>query len=261
MNSKSKGIAVFIILLIAISSPSLLIVHPACAQSVSASSVPDFTLKYVNNSYDMAPTATSSTDPYTGITTSTTIPGRHVEDKTIEVAITNNIGASYYGLRFKGHYSDSWTYFPYNGPDDHNIMDGFFLPAFQASNSSYTEGSLYLGLLPQPIPEGAPIDVQVQALFGNFEVTPYGHIIYVGGPTYDAIFKGTTSDWSNTQIVTIGQTSPSTFTSTNPTTITSTQNPTRTPIIPEFSWLTIQLLLLAIPIALVIVRKGLQRNV
>jgi hypothetical protein len=210
-----------ILLIVFLVGSSYIMIEPAFAQSIPK---PEFTLRYVDNSYDVAPTTTSSTDPYTGNITTRTVPGRHVSEKMIEVTIKNNLSASYYGLRYKGHYSDSWTYFPYNGPNDHNIMDGFFPPAFQASNSSYTVGFLYLEWLPQPIPEGAPIDVQVQALFGNFDVTPYGHAIYVGGPTYDAIFKGTSSDWNNTQTITIP--APST-------------SPIPTPTVPELSWLAV----------------------
>jgi hypothetical protein len=48
----------------------------------------------------------------------------------------------------------------------------------------------------------------------------------------------------------------------HPTAATSpTPNPTPTPSIPEFSWLTILPILLAIPIALITVRKRLQGNV
>lgn len=212
-----------LLLVVAIAASSIVIVQPVYAQLNQ--SVPEFTLRYVDKSYDVAPTTTSSIDPYTGNVTITTIPGRHISDPTIEVTISNDIGASYYGLRYKGHYSNSWTYWPYNGPDDHYISDGFFPPAFQASDSSYTVGSLYLGWLPQPIPEGAPIDVQVQALFGNFSVTPYGHGIDVGGPTYDAAFMGTAGEWSNTQTVTYGEV---------PTPSPTAPAPTPSPTVPEF---------------------------
>jgi hypothetical protein len=226
--------ALTIIILVA---SSLIMVESVYAEQ----SLPEFTLRYVDKSYDVAPTTISSTDPYTGNITTTTIPGRHVSNQTIEVTIKNDLGASYYGLRYKGHYSDSLTYFPYYGPDSHDIYDGFFPPDFQASSSSYTVGYLSLGLLPQPIPQGAPIDVQVQPLFGNFDVTPYVHVQPVGGPTYDAIFKGTVGDWSNTQTIIIGQASASV-------------SPTST--VPEFPILAILPLFVLVPlIAIVLSRK------
>jgi hypothetical protein len=237
MKPMCKSFSMLLIVSLAISS--MITIESVFAQSQQ--SVPEFTLKYVDKSYDVAPTTTSSTDPYTGKVTTTTTPGYHVPYETIEVKITNNIGASYYGLRYKGHYSDSWTYYPYNGPDDHYISDGFFPPDFQASNSSYTVGYLILDRLPQPIPEGAPIDVEVQALFGNFDVTPYGHAIYVGGPTYDAIFKGTTGDWSNTQTISL----PSNSVSPSPT-------------VPEFSSLAILPLFVIIPLIVsLLLRKSI----
>ncbi len=227
----------FMLLIVSLAISSIVTIKSVFAQSQQF--VPEFTLKYVDKSYDVAPTTTSSTDPYTGNVTTITIPGRHVSYETIEVTVNNNLGASYYGLRYKGHYSDTWTYFPYNGPNDHNIGDGYFPPPFQASNSSYTVGSLYLGWLPQPIPEGAPIDVQVQALFGNFDVTPYVHVIDVGGPTYDALFKGTTSDWSNTETITI------TSASVSPS-----------PTIPEFTGLAILPLFVAVLFIVAVIRKN-----
>jgi hypothetical protein len=220
-----------LLLIVSLAIVGIVSIKPVFATSQQ---VPEFTLKYVDKSYDIPPTTTPSTDPYTGNITTITIPGSHVTYETIEVTITNN-GASYYALRYKAHYSETWTYFPYSGPDDHDIWDGFFPPSFQASNSTYTVGELYLGVLPQPIPENAPIDVQVQALYGNFDVTPYGHIIDVGGPTYDAVFKGTTSEWSNTQTINV---TPST--------------------IPEFTNAAILSLIVAVPlIAIVLLKRKL----
>ncbi len=240
MSKISKTFALFLTLIIATSCLTMLTVEPTNAQTITQPSVPDFTLRYVDKSYDVAPTTTSSTDPYTGNITTTTIPGRHVSDQTIEVTIKNDLGASYYGLRYKGHYSDSWTYFPYGDPDSHNIWDGFFPPPFQASSSSYTVGYLSLGFLPQPIPQGAPIDVQVQPLFGNFDVTPYVHIQPVGGPTYDAVFKGTAGEFSSTQTITISETPASV---------------TPSPTVPEFPFATILSLFVVIPLITLLAKK------
>lgn len=234
MNRISKTFAFLLKIIIAISCLSLLAVKPANAQSTPTPSVPEFTLRYVDKSYDVASTTTSSTDPYTSNITTTTIPGRHVSDQTIEVTIKNDLGASYYDLRYKGHYSDTWTYFPY-GPS-HNIYDGFFPPHFQASNSSYTVGYLPLDILPQPIPQGAPIDVQVQPLFGDFEVTPYGFAI--GRATYDARFTDTADDWTTTQTITIGETSAS-----------------PSPTVPEFPITAVLCLLVALPLLATILLK------
>jgi hypothetical protein len=78
-------------------------------------------------------------------------------------------------------------------------------------------------LFPSNIPYGIAVDFQVQALIGYVHRYPIIN---------SEIFNGTESDWSNTQTITI----PETSSSTSP-------NPTPTPNVPEFSSLTILLLL------------------
>jgi hypothetical protein len=176
-----------------------------CA-STPKPSVPEFTLNYVDHSYDVPPKPSSSTDPYTGNTITATIPGYHVENKTIDADITNN-GASYYNFRYKGHYETDWSYYPFNQivksilslPDAHEVP-------FHASTSSHTVLSLYF--LPD-IPVNGTLDIQVQALFGDFRAEPYVHLGGVpGGPTYDFYWEGEASNWSNTQTISIDETAP-----------------------------------------------------
>jgi hypothetical protein len=190
--------------MIAILAASSLILINLASASVTTPSVPEFTLRNVAYPYDVPATTTSTTDPYTGKVTTTTTPGYHVENKTIEAIIKNPPGASYYNFRYKGHFEEKWKYDPFN-PDSgvgYFLGDYFGVP-FQASSSSITVLSLYFFQW-LSIPENGTVDVQVQTLFGNFDAVPYGHVIDVGGPTYDFYFKGTTSDWSNTQTITIG---------------------------------------------------------
>ncbi len=252
MSSFSKGFSLLFVLILIASS--LIIVQFVSAQSVSTPSVQEFTLKFVDNSYDVAPKNTSSTDPYTGKTTTTTIPGYHVDNKTVEATIKNPFGASYYNFRYKGHYVDDWSYVPFNPNASlpYFLSDSYAVP-FQAANSEYTVVSLYF--LPLSIISEGQIDVQVQALYGNFDAVPYGHLVPLPAPTYDFYFKGEAGEWSNTQTITIDETSAST--SPNPTrtltpnpTPTLTQNPTSIPSVPEFHQWTIPLLL-TITLALV----------
>jgi hypothetical protein len=183
---------------------SLIVVSSTFAQSTPKSSAPEFTLEYVDNSYDVPPTATSTTDPYTNKTTTTTSPGRHVENKTIEATIKNNLGASYYNFRYKGHYENEWSYYPFdpNASLAYMFPDAYSVP-YKASTSNYTVASLPSYFF-KDIPESGEVDVQVQALFGDFKAEPYGHI-GLPAPTYDFYFKGTASDWSNTQTVQFGE--------------------------------------------------------
>jgi len=166
-------------------------------------SVPEFTLQHVDYSYDVPPTTTSTTDPYTGKTTTTTIPGYHVENKTIQATINNNIGASYYNFRYKGSYTDEWNYYPFSpSSNGYSLPDAFYVP-YKASTSSYTVAALPSYFF-KDVPEGGQVDVQVQALFGDFDAEPWGHI-WPLEPTYDFRFTGTTSDWSETQTITFGE--------------------------------------------------------
>jgi hypothetical protein len=205
---------------------------------VHATSVPEFTLQYVDYSYDVPPKTTSTTDPYTNETITATIPGYHVENKTIQATINNNIGASYYNFRYKGHYGKEWSYYPFD-PDSflgYRLSDTYSVP-YEASNSDYTLAALPSDFF-KDIPEGGLVDVQVQALFGDFRAVPYGHIIPLPAPTYDFYFEGTMSDWSNTQTITVGE--------------------SQTPTSPEPTPMPLQeLLILGVAVAAIVIGAGL----
>jgi hypothetical protein len=166
-------------------------------------SIPELTLKFVDYSYDVPPKTTTTIDPYTNETITTTIPGYHVENKTIEAIINNNIGASYYNFRYKGHYENEWKYYPFSpSSSGYSLPDTYSVP-YKASNSSYTVAALPSYFFNDI--ERGEVDVQVQALFGDFRAVPYGHILPLPAPTYDFYFEGTTSNWSETQTITIGE--------------------------------------------------------
>ena len=249
MESINKGFAVFVILIMAISSLSLMVVKPTNAQSITKPSVPEFTVKYIDNSYDVPPTY--ETDQYTGKTI-VTHNGYHVDNSSIELRIKNQPFISYndsngnqirlyYNFRYKGAYTNTWTYYPensngksvihYNGGLGNDFE--MYPPTYSASNSEYTIVLLRLSLLGPPVgnqelPDGVNVDFQVQAMIGYFTRDNYGYII----------LTGQSSDWSNTQSITIGKISAST--SPNPTPSSNpTPNPTPTPTVPEFSWLAI----------------------
>ena len=76
------------LLLIIMLASSLITVELAFAQSITKPSLPEFTVKLVEHSYDV-PT-TYSIDKYTG--ENVTHSGYHVENKTIEVSIKNPFG-------------------------------------------------------------------------------------------------------------------------------------------------------------------------
>jgi hypothetical protein len=207
MGRSNKGFSLLLVVILAVSS--LIMVESASAQSIRKPPVPEFTIETVSHPYDVPPSITTATDPYTGKQTTTTQPGYHVENKTLEAVIKNSLGTSYYNFRYKGHYAQEWSYFPFdpNSSNGYNFYDAGEVPN-PASSSDYTV--ITLSFLPQSATAGGQIDIQVQALSGNYDAIPYGHMINVGGPTYDFIFKGAISDWSNTQTITIGETSNTT---------------------------------------------------
>ena len=165
MNKKST-LAILLVLLVS----CLITTQSVLAQSSSAKqSVHEFTLKYVDRSYDVAPVTTAKTDPYTGEKTTTTTPGYHVEMKTIEATIKNPSGVSYYNFRWKGHFEDGWHYEPFNPNASlpYFLSDSFSVP-YQASTSTYTVTDLRLYYELQSITKGE-IDVQVQSLYALSE--------------------------------------------------------------------------------------------
>ena len=218
-----------------LSSLTLPIIKPAFAQSIPKPSVPEFSVKYVDNSYDVPPTY--GTDQYTGQTVIKQA-GYHVDNRSIELTIKNqpftpsndssgHIIGLYYNFRYKGNYTNDWTYYPedsngqsvlhYNGGLGND--EEMYPPIYSASNSDYKVIPLGLSLLGPPvgsqaIPNEANVDFQVQAMIGYFAINNYGYVI----------LTGKLSDWSNTQTVTIGETSN----------ITSP-----TPAVPEFPILAI----------------------
>ena len=260
----TKRVVLLLIVLLTVSS-IILITHSSA--SITNSSVPEFTLRNASYPYDVPPTTTSTTDPYTGKVTTTTIPGYHVENRTIEAIIKNPPGASYYNFRYKGHFEEKWKYDPFNSDSGsgYSLGDSFRVP-FQASSSSITVLSLYFFQW-LSIPENGTVNVQVQALFGNFDAVPYGHIIDVGGPTYDFYFKGTTSKWSDTQTITIGENAKmNPAPSMSPSPFDSSSSTPQEPTVPQGtnnseaaneSVQTASLIVIGVGVALVLVCVGL----
>ena len=210
MNRIVKGFALFIILIIAISS--LIIVESASAQTIPKPSVPEFTLKYVDNSYDVAPKTTSSTDPYTGKVTSTTIPGYHVQNRSVEIIIKNQQFTSYlnengsrvylfYDIESKGHF-ENWN--PFSSDASYWMKQKLYEsypPGFiVVSDSQYTVITHKL----ENISDGGQVDFRMQAIIGystrintTFSGMPIG--LEPGEIYHYYTFTGQISDMSNTQ--------------------------------------------------------------
>jgi hypothetical protein len=247
--SMGKSLALAIILILVASS--LIIVESAYAQSIPKPSIPEFSLNVVSHPYDVPTTyATSTPNPYTGKTELfITKMGYHVENKSIELTIKNqpftstldasgNYTSLYYNVKFKGHHTAEWNYWPTVGSG---------LPYTDASKSDYTVINFTLGTNPTngffwDVPVNGQEDFQVQAMIGHDN--KYAYVINAESPNaytaYSYIFKGQSSDWSNLQTITIGETA---------------ELPTPSPTVPELPLVSVIFLLVIVSISLVYFKR------
>ncbi len=251
MGKIGKTFVLALTLIVAMSC-LILTVKPAYAQAITRPSIPEFTAKYVDRSYDIPPTY--GVDQYTGKTIITK-PGEHIDNRTVEITIKNqpfttstdtnenNINM-FYNVRFKGPFGQNWNemfgvertvWYDYSNPVDNY---GYMI---QTYSSQYT-----IVEITNPPTQGQ-MDIQVKALEGYTNRTIVQGHIFMAQVAYT--FYGEESDWSNTQIVTIGVASTSTPNPTSPTistptpTSTLTESSSPTPTVPEFSSWTLPLLL------------------
>jgi hypothetical protein len=188
------------------------------AQSVTVSA-PEFTVKYVDSSYDVPPKY--GTDQFTGKTVITQ-NGYHVDKESAEFKIKNQPFTSYndstgnkinvyYNFRCKGQFGTEWMYHPFNeegyattrywsafGPVN---LDNLYIPQ---SETEYTQKVLELSVLCGNPPLGSQVEFQVQALTGYIHYQGDGYFSFVGQK----------SGWSNTQILTVGNNTATTATPT-----------------------------------------------
>ena len=257
MGSISKSFALFIILIIATSSLSLLIVRPASAQtpmpspvSIPKPSIPEFTLKFVHTYY-----FETTTDPNTGVNRT-----QQYDNNTIAVTIKNQPyadsinGSNYhlfYDVRMKPHLEKKWTeLYPleshYNREfksylDDRSPYVSGITPL--ESDSEYTSVSLTYyhpplnsernSFPPFPLTSNTQVDFQVEAVVGHDSqawIADHIQSPVLGGHYAPATAFDTSSSWSSTQTITMPDTSAS-----------ASLNPT--PTVPEFLSWTIPLLL------------------
>lgn len=248
-----------LILLIALMASCIVLVQSSSAQSNATPAVTEFSLEYVDYSYTTPPQPVSSKDPYTGQVTTTTIPSQYVENYSVVATIKNPSGATYYNFRWRGHFEDpnaSWLYNPYypNSANNSYRLDSAISVPFAASTSTYS--TFTLSFIPRSITPGGQVDVQVQALYGEFDNVGVGMIFPQDHLTYNFKFEGSASEWSGTQTVYYGQPtlSPTPQSTIQPTCLDTAAS--ATPDAPEIPVIAILPLFIVIPlIAAVIIRK------
>jgi hypothetical protein len=244
-TSMRKNATLLLIAILTVSS--LIMVGSVFAESIRKPSVPEFTLKYVDNSYDVPPTY--GIDQYTGEKVITS-PGYHVDNRTVEFTIKNqpftpytdasgNDISLYYDFRFMGPYGNDWTYYP-KTDRSYGFYTGFF-PDTSASKSDYTAITVTLRalngvLVGTKISTGSNVEFQVQAIIGYIEVNQTG---MSAGDFYN--FTGERSDWSNTQTILISE----------------SQTPTPSPTPYSGAGLTEQEIIIGVAILAVVIGAGL----
>ena len=204
-------------------------------------SVPEFAVQLIDSSYDVP--ASSSIGPYTGKTV--VHESYRVESRTIEFRIKNqpfvpywiqgNPEAAnwtinfYYNIRYKGHFSEHWTnmFISSDGYPRQDYESDYTVLSYQGEYSSTDGLEFNAGSIRTNFPPDAQVDFQTQAMIG------YVSRVYNPNATepllmYPWQFTGETSDWSNTQTVTIGEIqmpTPSPATTPTPTPNQKPQHP------------------------------------
>ena len=241
MSGIGKSFLLILIVLLAVSS--LIIVKPACAQSIPTPSAPEFSVTYIESSYSVnttnTDTGTTVTHTYANNTVQIVILNQAFDANALENGTALSLT---YNVQEEGHFS--------SGNDWGTISNWV-----SASNSEYTvisyDVTLYNGSYSPiwntgqaEVTAGGQVDFQVEATIGYWIRVPSPYSLYGAED-----FTGESSGWSNTQTIAITNGSTSTSitasSSLNPTPTpsslnsTSTPTPTSTPNVPEFPTLII----------------------
>ena len=222
---KSNKVFPILAILVLFASP-ILITYPSVVSAANPS-VPEFTVAYVDHSYDVPVTHWVTTNPYTGEQITHSSGGEHVDNRTIDVTIRyqpftpfldgNQTVQLYYSIRSKGHFDD-WT----DSTSIHTMSE------ISPSGNSNTIVSINIQYW--DVPQGGQIDFQVQAYY-SYVTNTYSGSCFTGSSTT----RVGESAWAGTQTITVGN--PSTpgptypaFTTPYPT--FNPYNPTPTPNYP-----------------------------
>ncbi|MCL2258007.1 MAG: hypothetical protein FWC14_07465 [Candidatus Bathyarchaeota archaeon] len=157
---KYTALMVLIICLVA-SSLSVLTVTPITVYAISKPSVPQFSIRVIDDSYYVPPSTTTTVDQYTGKETMISTPGHTVEQRKREVVIKNQaftpytdadgrVYSLYYNVQVKGHFGDEWH--------------TFSRTVFQSDSEYTVVANVGYAALPAP---GSQIDYKVEAIVGR----------------------------------------------------------------------------------------------
>ena len=253
MGCLSKGLALVLILTVAISCLTLLTVKPASAQTIPVPSVPQFTLQLIGPPFTF--NTTYSLDPNTGKIVADL--GYTNQYSSVVLTIENqpfdaSYGALYYNVRIENQNTQTA-----NG--------NWYVLSLGDENPEQTAGSEYTKIPFSTEGQGVPnlagtkTDIQVQAMLGSYTFEQTGTFA-----DWEYVFTGSTSNWSNSQTISVPANVPLGSPSSPLPTSLSSSTPTSTPatatsvsISPFTSLLlitnTILLVVIAILLAVIIV--------
>lgn len=223
MGNTSKGYALLLTIIITMSCLTVLFINPADAQTIPKPSAPELTVAFVNHSYDVPPTSTTTTNAYTGEEIVTTKDGYHIQNDSFVLSlrgkpISENIIVDGSGVRLffiiqsKGRYSDNWENLTYVGdgylPLIYTNDDGYAQKVMQLAGNngtSYTgEGGYndyeYDGFVGAQY--GGQVQFRAMSVIGYIvtvqdEINPFN----VRHPYHEVLVTLQSSDWSNTQTI------------------------------------------------------------
>jgi hypothetical protein len=244
MNNMGKSFALILILIMAISGLSLIMIRPASAQQsitpaptvpIPTPSVPQFTISLVGPPFVV--NTTYSLNPNTGQIVAKI--GYTNKYSAIVLTIGNqpfnpSYGSIYYNVQIKNQNTgEKWTVVGWNGMTNPE----------QTTGSEYTNITLFVeGFAGYPESfAGTQTDIQVQAMLGTW------------GYSEDLpIFTGVTGGWSNTETVNVPANVPLSPTPA-PSSSTSPLTPTETPTSTAASSSLISFLLITNTISLIVI--------
>ncbi len=201
---KSLVLAITLILMVS----NLLAVRAYIVDSITKPSAPQFTVRIIAYPYDVPPKTTTTIDQYTGKETTTTQPGYHVENKSIEITIKNQPFTPFNLTQHTGYNHETGESYTVNRNSTVNLFYNIGVKGHFGNendwksvgeNVSYWEGpqpnaqldSQYTTIsIKADYPSNAVLDFRVKTLIGYY--IPYGRNIIIFG--YD--FYGQESDWS-----------------------------------------------------------------
>ena len=228
MGIISKPFALFLTLTLTISSLALLISQPVDAQT-SQPPIPTFTLTHVKSFYNQ-----TTTNPFNG-----TQITQQIDNSSVLVSIKNEEwtfeGSSmfiWYNLRYKGYFEENWVSFD----KYYNIPFGSQIPP---SDSGYSVVSFPIA----DYPSNTLLDFSVQSVAWNSSVVEIydGYLpgVEPGNSHFETVYSQiATSDWSNTQTITL-----------------SDESVSPSPSVPEFPVQLILPLFVIIPLIVVIILR------